>query len=718
MLVALPLAAGAAYLLCRELTGQFGPSLIGGLLFGLSPYMLGHVLSQHLDLAFVAPIPLLALLIVRNVRGRTSSRRFVAMFATLLLVLLGTSFELFLDTAFLTALAFGLALLHPRGRRLVPRTGSHVALAYGVCLPVLAPLAVLALSASHGPLQYAPSDYSIDLLNVVVPTTTLLAGTPHFARAATQNFVGNIGEKDGYLGIPLLLVALLAVRAEWRRSAWLAGSLTLCALILSLGPMLTVDGRPVIGLPFALAGLPLLGNALPARLSLFTALGAASLCALWVARPQRAALRMVVGVALVLSMLPNFAPPTRLAGAWARSDAFGWSTNRAPLGFVGERTWPQLVGAPSSVLVLPTGAGTAAEYWQASTGMRFALAIPATPFVPRAVRAAPIVRGLVEDVPPALAAPRLRAFLISDRIGAVFVARFARSRWRKIAAKATAARPTSVNGGTLYRVPRTLTALAGAGDFVVATSTSTVSTLGSKHTGIARALAWLRFDGRRADLCVRLQSRGHTVPAVTLSSPDGDADMPALSADHRGDVAVVFTEWRHGVNSLKIATFVNGSWRVATLDRRSQPIWSPRVLVTPSGEMIATWIDEDPPLRTVRVSARPPGGSWRRPLTLERADGLGSVAVRAAAADRVVMAWRDQIASERRIRAVTYTSGRWSPAITLASGLSTLDDLTLSGRNPTYVRWNLEGPTEQRPKHFAARLRGSIWTGFRQKGLN
>src|SRR5205085_11849842 len=104
-------------------------------------------------------------------------------------------------------------------------------------------------------------------------------------------------------------------------------------------------------------------------------------------------------------------------------------------------------------VVRPTGAATEGEYWRASTGMGFALAIPATPFVPRAVRAAPSVRGLVEDVPPALAAPRLRAFLISDRIGAVFVARSARSRWRKIAAKAAAARPTSVDGGTLYRVP-------------------------------------------------------------------------------------------------------------------------------------------------------------------------------------------------------------------------------------------------------------------------
>src|SRR5207253_4683238 len=101
--LAAPLAAGAAYLLCHELTGRFWPSVVGGLLFGLSPYMLGHTLSQHLNLAFVFPVPLLALLAVRYLRGRTSGRRFVLGFAGLLLLQLGSSLELFLDLALVIA---------------------------------------------------------------------------------------------------------------------------------------------------------------------------------------------------------------------------------------------------------------------------------------------------------------------------------------------------------------------------------------------------------------------------------------------------------------------------------------------------------------------------------------------------------------------------------------------------------------------------------------
>src|SRR5204863_425626 len=57
ILLSVVLATGAAYLLCRELTDRLAPSLAGGLLFGLSPYMLGHMLSQHLDLTFVFPVP-------------------------------------------------------------------------------------------------------------------------------------------------------------------------------------------------------------------------------------------------------------------------------------------------------------------------------------------------------------------------------------------------------------------------------------------------------------------------------------------------------------------------------------------------------------------------------------------------------------------------------------------------------------------------------------
>src|SRR5205823_3662290 len=105
-------------------------------------------------------------------------------------------------------------------------------------------------------------------LNVVLPTPTLLAGRVDALRSVSQHFVSNVGEQNGYLGVPLLIVAALGLRAEWRRGAWVAGGLLAASLLLSLGPKLTVDGRPVVGLPFAVSRLPLVRDALPVRMTM------------------------------------------------------------------------------------------------------------------------------------------------------------------------------------------------------------------------------------------------------------------------------------------------------------------------------------------------------------------------------------------------------------------------------------------------------------------
>src|SRR5262249_3383689 len=333
------LGRGGGYGLWREVGGRLVASVGGGVLFGLSPYMLGHMLSQHLDLTFVFPVPLLTLLIVRYVRGRTSGRRFVAGFAVLLLVELGSSFELFVDLTLILAVGLALALLGKSWRPVMLRAGALVGLAYAACLPILVPIAVVALSRQHAPLRYAPTNFSIDLLNVALPTPTLLAGRLDAARVVTQHFVGNVGEQNGYLGIPLLLAAALGVRAEWRRGAWLAGAVLVASLLLSFGPMLTVGGRPIVSLPFAIARLPVFRDALPVRMSVFTALAAACLCALWLARTRRPVLRLAVGLLVAISLLPNFWPAHRLPGAWSVSDAFGWSTRHVPVGFVANRSW-------------------------------------------------------------------------------------------------------------------------------------------------------------------------------------------------------------------------------------------------------------------------------------------------------------------------------------------------------------------------------------------
>jgi hypothetical protein len=705
ILLAVPLAAAAAYLLCRELTASVGASVVGGVLFGLSPYMLGHTLSQHLDLTFVFPIPLLALLVVRYVRRRTTARRLVFGFAALLLVQLGSSFELFLDVTVMVVVGFVLALAGTTGltRVRVGRAGALVAGAYGVCLPVLVPIAVVALSSAHASLRFDPSTYAIDFLNVVVPTPTLLGGLFHSAQAQSQHFVGNIGEQDGYLGLPLLIVAALGLRAEWRRGAWLAGGLLLVALFLSFGPMLTVGGRALGGLPFSLARLPVLSSALPARLSVFTALAGACLCALWLARPRPRWMSAGVAVVLVVSVLPNFASPQRLPGAWTPAYVFRWSTARAAT-FDQIRPWTRALAAGSNVLVLPTGDRTPASYWQAMSGMRFRLAVPATPFVPPSIVASPVVRGLVNNDLPSLAgrrlaAARLRAFLHTQRIRSVVVYSTADRTWRAVAAAATGTRPVVLADMAIFRVPSTLQPLRASGDDV------------NVRRGTSLKV-WLAFDGTRARVRVRLRPAGRRAfgSAETLSSATGDADMTAGAVGARGRAAVAFTEWQGHRELLTIATLAQGRWRLATLDSQSQPIWSPQLVITRNGTTLAAWIDEADPFRVVRTAALSPNGRWQQPMTLERGNGFGTIALSAASGLSAVCAWSDAVAGETRLRLATYNGARWRAPATLMASLATIGRVALLGRTANVVRWSLKDIDDTRSQYFEAHREGTSWT--------
>ena len=129
---------------------------------------------------------------------------------------IGSSFELFVDLTLIVAIGLALALLGRRWRPALLRVSALVGLAYAACLPILVPIAVLALSGQHAPLRYSPANFSIDVFNVAIPTPTLLAGMFDPARAFSEHFVSNVGEQNGYLGIPLLVVAADGVES-WQR---------------------------------------------------------------------------------------------------------------------------------------------------------------------------------------------------------------------------------------------------------------------------------------------------------------------------------------------------------------------------------------------------------------------------------------------------------------------------------------------------------------------
>jgi hypothetical protein len=707
MVAAIVLAAAGAYLLCFELTARVLPSLLGAAVFALSPYMLGHTLSQHLDLTFVFPLPLLALLGLRYIRGKTSGGRFVVGSALLLLVVAGSSLELFLDLAVVlvavtaVALAFG-GELRPQLLRLAARLG----LAYAVCLPVLGPVAAVGLLGTHGAVQSPPSDYAVDLINVVVPTPTLLTGRIGPAAALSSHFVGNIGERDGYIGLPLLVICVLALRSHWRRGAWIAGLLIAVAFLLSLGPTLTAAGRPVATFPVSTATLPVVGNALPARMSVFATLGLACLCALWFARPAHRLLRLGAAVVLVASLLPDFSPPRHIVNAWAETTAFAWSTPSVPRGFVAAPGWRRTVPQGSTVLVVPTRDRTAAEWWQAESGLGFRLAMPETPFVPPALAAEPTVTDLANNVLQydgrRLAAARLRAYLVRYHIAAVVTNAATSSRWREIVRAAVPVRPVQLGDSFVFRVPGRLKPATVSGELSVASAPGPYI---AAHVR-PRIAAWLKFDGLRAHVRAVLEHGSVLARAVTLSSRSGDAELPRAAVDRRGDAAVVFLEWRDGALQLRAATTTPVGWLEATLDTSRLPIWSPRVAVNSDGTVLASWVDDHGASRTLRAAAYTLGAGWGRPVTLDHGDGLAAVALRAAG-PLAVAAWHDSLANEAHVVAAVYSGGTWHSAERLASGYN-LGSVAIDPNGSRDVRWR-SGGYGQPTLYFEAVRRGIGW---------
>jgi hypothetical protein len=708
MVAAIVLAAAGAYLLCFELTARRAPSLLGAEVFALSPYMLGHTMSQHLDLTLVFPLPLLGLLGVRFLRGKTSRGRFVLGSALLLLVLAGSSLELFVDLALVVAVVAVLALTFGRARRReLLRVLGGLGLAYAACLPVLVPVAVIGLSGPHGTVQSPPSDYATDLLNAVVPTPTLLTGRIRPVEALSSHFVGNIGERDGYIGLPLLVISLLALRSQWRRGAWIAGLLVAVAFVLSLGPTLTAAGRPLVSLPVSTATLPLAGNTLPARMSVFASLGLACLCALWFAAASSRIARALAAVIVVASLLPDFSPPRHVANAWAVTTALAWSTSRVPSGFVDAEGWQRVVPAGSTVLVLPTRDRTAAEWWQVEAGLGFRLAMPETPFVPPALTAEPTVAELADNVLPQLdgrrlAGARLRAYLAESHVAAVVTTPATSARWRKIVSAAIPRRPVRLGGSLVYRVPARLEPARASGELSVAAPRGGAASV----LGGPTIAAWLQFDGRRGRVRALLENGPDRAGVRTLSTPGSDAESPRVAVDRRGDAGVLFLQWRDGTLQVRAATTTPAGWRIATLDSSRLPIWSPRVAVMSDGTVLASWTDEVGPSRTLWVAAYDPRTGWGRPLALDRGDGLGAVALRAAGTV-AVQAWHDSLANEARIWAAVYSGGSWHRAERLASGYGLLDSIAIDPTSGRYVRWRSWRPG--RATFFEAVRHGVGW---------
>ncbi|HLI61337.1 MAG TPA: hypothetical protein VKV21_16890 [Solirubrobacteraceae bacterium] len=314
-------AAWAAWLLCAELGAGPPGAVFGGALFGFGSFVLCEDIA-HLQLSACLLLPLAARVAVRGVRAGASAGS-LALASGAIVVAQFLIFPELLVTLGLMAIIGLVAALWLLGdeRDALLRTARAMAAGALAGALVISPLVVQMLT--HVPRGSSGAvAWPIDLLNFAVPTVRTALGGPSLTGISAR-FPGNVAEQTGYLGLPLLLVILAwGWRERGRPGARLLLVMLAVAVLLALGSSLTVDGARTIWLPWAaLAKLPFLRDALPARMTVFVSLCASVIAARWVGDARLPPWLRACAVALIVASLVPSAWPFQPEPPAARSRA-------------------------------------------------------------------------------------------------------------------------------------------------------------------------------------------------------------------------------------------------------------------------------------------------------------------------------------------------------------------------------------------------------------
>jgi hypothetical protein len=336
----LALSAWCAFLLCCRLLRSRVASAIAGLLYGFSPFMVGHSLGHpHLVAAVFPPLLFLALYDLVT-RPQRHPRRVGALLGLIAAAQFYTSEEVLAMEALAVVLgvAVGAALFPTEWRRRITDSARPLAvgLAVGGALIAL-PLGVQFFGAQHVVRAVNPGGFYVsDLLGFIIPSRMEWL-SPLAAAQVTDRFTGNPAEWGAYIGVPLLGVSVWVSLHAWRRPlVRFVALLGLLLAVLSLGPTLHVGGvvtaipAVVVGLAIllarreirvlpvllalvggwaALAAAPVVSDILPARLMLLVFLLLAILMAVfidsarWRIPRQRLAVIAATG-AVLLTLVP------------------------------------------------------------------------------------------------------------------------------------------------------------------------------------------------------------------------------------------------------------------------------------------------------------------------------------------------------------------------------------------------------------------------------
>jgi hypothetical protein len=394
------LSAWACWIACRRLTSWGPASVVAGVLYGYSPFVVTNLATGHVSLCLLVTPPLLLVAGRELLYGRPGSRlRWGAAIGALVALQFVLSSEILVITVLVGVPGGAAAVIGARSRLGSPKELlAPLGAACAVAVALLAfPVWLALLGPQHivGPPWPGASLFGNPLSSLWDPGAYGASGD---LLLKLGGYGGAMGPPSSYLGPVVLGLAGACLVVSWRRwSAWLLAALGGVCVVLSLGAVLALTpGRfSHLSLPWSLVGTwPLLEDVIPQRFSALSDLFVALVVGIgldhWYgtrASPARASVRAgrsAGGAPRRTGRRTRALVTCALMAAGAAGIVSLWWTYQVPLRTttVSVPRWFETAATrlPSGTTVLTypfpfPSAGTAEPMvWQAVDGMRFRLA--------------------------------------------------------------------------------------------------------------------------------------------------------------------------------------------------------------------------------------------------------------------------------------------------------------------------------------------------------
>jgi hypothetical protein len=345
------------HFLSRHVVASTAAAALGGAFCGFAPGLVSHA-NGHLNFTgqFLVPVIIWRVFALRE-PGRAWRN------GTILGVLLAAQWSVGAEVLFFTALGVGVFTLAWAAQSRVAARAAAPAFLPGMGVAVLVTAALLAYPMwlqFAGPQRYHGTGFdqrihSEDVLAYGAFPKLSLAGLAGLG----THLAPNPTEENSFYGSPLLILAIVAVVAMWRRLTVRAMAATaLVVAVLSFGPVIKLGGHITrTPLPYSwLAGLPLFDSALPSRLALITVPIVGMLLALLLDATRAATSRLTRlgwSAAIAVALVPLLPMPVPV-------------TDRAPVPhFFASGDWRGYVDGGTVVAVPPTSDVTPdGQRWQ------------------------------------------------------------------------------------------------------------------------------------------------------------------------------------------------------------------------------------------------------------------------------------------------------------------------------------------------------------------